>query len=237
MSVNGNIVNSPGFKVDVKKDVIVVDGERISLPDARSTHWVAINKPKNIITSMNDDKDRETLSSLVPKSNELRLVPVGRLERDATGLMILTNEVGWIHPLTHRSFKRHNNRYEVVVQGFVEDEDIQALKGGRGEVSTHFDALTGAATAPTNQPSYQRKNNKQTMKMIRLPPTIVKVIDSDRRAGLTLLEVSLEEVQPQQMQRMCMQVLKCPMLSIKRTEFGPIRLGVSSGRNGGTDSE
>ena len=79
-------------------------------------HWVAINKPKNIITSMNDDKDRETLSSLVPKSNELRLVPVGRLERDATGLMILTNEVGWIHPLTHRSFKRHNNRYEVVVQ-------------------------------------------------------------------------------------------------------------------------
>ena len=42
---------------------------------------------------------------------------------------------------------------------------------------------------------------------------------------MTLLEVSLEEVQPQQMQRMCMQVLKCPMLSIKRTEFGPIRLG------------
>ena len=76
----------------------------------------------------------------------------------------------------------------------MEDEDIQALKGGRGEVSAHFDALTGAATAPTNQPSYQRKYNKQTMKMIRLPPTIVKVIDSDRRAGLTLLEVSLEKI-------------------------------------------
>ena len=131
--VNGNLVNSPGFKVDVKKDIIVVDGQRISLPDAKSTYWVAINKPKNVITSMNDDQGRETLSSLVPKSKELRLVPVGRLERDATGLMILTNEVGWIHPMTHRSFKHHNNRYEVVVQGLVEEEDIERLKRGSGQ--------------------------------------------------------------------------------------------------------
>ena len=224
VSVNGKPVNSPGFKVDVKKDIIVVDGEKISLPDAKSTYWIAINKPKNVITSMSDDKDRETLSSLVPKSKELRLVPVGRLERDATGLMVLTNEVGWIHPMTHRSFKHHNNRYEVVVQGFVADEDIEALKIGAGQVSAEFDVLTGAVAAPVNQPSYQRKYNKHTNKMVRLPPTIVKIIDCDRKAGLTLLEVSMEELLPQQMQRMCIQVLKCPMLSIKRTEFGPIRL-------------
>ena len=46
--VNGKLVLEPGFKVNVKKDVIVVDGERISLPDDRNTYWVAINKPKNI---------------------------------------------------------------------------------------------------------------------------------------------------------------------------------------------
>ena len=90
-----------------------------------------------------------------------------------------------------------------------------------------FDVLTGAVAAPVHQPSYQRKYNKlsgSTVKMEPLPTTIVKVIDADRKAGLSLLEVSMEEVLPQQMQRMCMQVLKCPMLSIKRTEFGPIRL-------------
>ena len=126
--------------------------------------------------------------------------------------------------MTHRSFKHHNNRYEVVVQGFVADEDIEALKIGAGQVSAEFDVLTGAVAAPVNQPSYQRKYNKHTNKMVRLPPTIVKIIDCDRKAGLTLLEVSMEELLPQQMQRMCVQVLKCPMLSIKRTEFGPIRL-------------
>lgn len=226
--VNGKLVNEPGFKVNVKKDVIVVDGERISLPDDKNTYWVAINKPKNVITSMDDDKDRETLSSLVPKSKDLRIVPVGRLERDTTGIIVLTNEVGWLHPLTHRSYKRQGNRYEVVVQGLVAEDKIERLKRGGVEISRDYDIATGAASNSYSEGGgYQRRHTKSMRPdaMDRLPPVTVKIIDADARAKLTLLEVSMEELLPQQMQRLCAQTLECPLVSIKRTEFGPVKLG------------
>ena len=227
--VNGKLVNEPGFKVNVKKDVIVVDGERISLPDDKNTYWIAINKPKNVITSMDDDKDRETLSSLVPKSKDLRIVPVGRLERDTTGIIVLTNEVGWLHPLTHKSYKRQSNRYEVVVQGVVSEDKIERLKRGGVEVSREYDIATGATINSYSDVGggYQRRHSKPRRPdaMDRLPPVTVKIIDADAKVKLTLLEVSMEEVLPQQMQRLCAQSLECPLVSIKRTEFGPVKLG------------
>ena len=229
--VNGKLVLEPGFKVNVKKDVIVVDGERISLPDDRNTYWVAINKPKNVITSMDDDKDRETLSSLVPKSKDLRIVPVGRLERDTTGIIVLTNEVGWLHPLTHRSYKRHDNRYEVVVQGLIADLEpkVERLKMGGVEISRDYDIATGAASssAYSEGSGYQRRHTKarKVDAVDLLPPVTVKIIDADARAKLSLLEVTMEELLPQQMQRVCAQVLGCPLVSVKRTEFGPVKLG------------
>lgn len=118
-----------GVKVSPQKDIIVVDGKKLSLPDSKNTFWVALNKPKSVITTMEDDKDRETIISLVPKAKELRLVPVGRLERDATGILLLTNEVGWIHPLTHLSFENFK-KYEIVVQGMPTEADLDRLRDG-----------------------------------------------------------------------------------------------------------
>jgi 23S rRNA pseudouridine2605 synthase len=230
--VNGAVIREPGHKVNIKKDVIIVDGERITLPDAKSTYWVAVNKPKGVITSMSDDKDRETLSSLVPKSKDLRIVPVGRLERDTSGLILLTNEVGWLHPLTHRSYKRQPNSYECVVRGAVEEEVIERLKRGGVEVPAVFDPATGdavssAAPRTERKQGYQRRSAvtaKKALEMYKLPPTILKLVDVDRKAGLSLLEVTVEEVLPQQMQRM-FAMLGAPLLSMKRTEFGPVKLG------------
>ena len=64
----------------------------------------------------------------MPKARELRLLPVGRLERDSSGLLLLTNENGWIHPLTHPSFG-NKRRYEVVAQGTPTDEDLNKIAG------------------------------------------------------------------------------------------------------------
>ena len=120
---------------------------------------------------------------------------MGRLDRDTTGLIILTNENGWIHPLTHPSF-RHSMRYEVVVQGMPNEDMVNELCAGL--------LLPG-----------------ETVKM---QPCKMSVIDADRASGLTLLDVALDESKPQQIQLM-MEHLQCPVVSMKRTEFGPLKLG------------
>lgn len=125
----------------------------------------------------------------------MRLLPVGRLDRDTTGLMILTNENGWIHPLTHPSF-RHVKRYEVVVQGMPSEEMVKEVCAG---------------LQLPNEPT-------------RLQPCKMSVIDADRASGLTLIDITLDESKPQQIQ-ILMDYLQCPVVSMKRTEFGPLKLG------------
>ena len=101
--VNGKIVTELGLKIKPRKDTVVVDGKKIQLPDSNNVFWVLLYKPKDVITTLEDSKDRNTISTFVPKAKELRLLPVGRLDRASSGLLILTNENGWIHPLTHPS--------------------------------------------------------------------------------------------------------------------------------------
>lgn len=201
--VNGRAVSELGVKVNAKKDIILVDGKKLSLPDAKGTFWVMINKPKAVLTTMDDDKkdkERRTLVDLVPKAKELRLVPVGSMERDSTGLMLLTNDIAWIHPLTHHSYVQAR-RYEVVVQGFPEEASLEVLRKGC--------VLPPSAEA--------------------CRPCQLNIIDVDNTGGLVLLDLIIEESRPQQVQRM-MELIKCPVVSIKRTGFGP--LGLKSLRRG-----
>ena len=109
--------------------------------------------------------------------------------------MILTNENGWIHPLTHPSF-RHVKRYEVVVQGMPSEEMVNEVCAGL--------QLPGDT--------------------VRLQPCKMSVIDADRASGLTLIDITLDESKPQQIQ-LLMEYLQCPVVSMKRVEFGPLKLG------------
>ena len=172
----------------------------MKLLEQREIFWIAFNKPKAVITTMDDDKDKQraTIISLIPKAKELRLVPVGRLERDTTGLLLLTNDIGWIHPLTHNSFEKYR-RYQIVTQGNPSDEDIELLRKG---VSIGEDNTT---------------NNK----MYKFEK--VNILDVDLKANVVLLDVVLIESAHMQLQRM-IESIKCSIISIKRTEFGPIKL-------------
>ena len=143
---------------------------------------------------MEDDKGRDTILDLVPKARDLRLLPIGRMERDATGIIIMTNEIGWIHPLTHPSFQ-HIRRYEVVVSGIPTEESLIVLRNG-------------VKLVDDDRPC---------------SPCKVKVLDVDSRAGLALLDMEIEESKPSQVQRM-MQSVEHEVISIKRTQFGPIQL-------------
>jgi len=197
VSVNGNIVTELGVKVNHKKDIIMVNNKKVVVPDAKATFWVALHKPKDMLTTSNDDQDRDTITDLVPKAKELRLLPVGRLDRHTTGLMIMTNDNGWIFPLTHPSFEI-KKRHDVIVTPIPTEEDLIKLRDG------------GLVLQDDITP---------------LAPVGIQFRDIDKPNNLALLDILIEESQrPDQIERM-MKLIKCTVVSMKRTEFGPIKLG------------
>lgn len=204
MQVNGKIVTELGVKVRPNVDIILVDGAKVSLPDSAKSggesayHWIALNKPRATLTTMEDEKGRSTILDIVPRARDLRLVPIGRMERDSTGLILMTNDVGWIHPLTHPSYQ-HIRRYEVVVSGIPNENSLKLLRDG-GAILTDDNGGTS-----------------------KCKPAQVAVLDVDPRAGLALVDLLIEESRPLQIQRM-MELIGHSVVSIKRTEFGPIAL-------------
>lgn len=126
VTLNGRILSTLGEKMDLRKDILMVDGKKVTPPTSADKHWILLHKPKAVLTTMKDNKERDTILSLIPQASELRLVPVGGMDRDDTGVLLLTNDIGWIHPLTHPS-KPHVHRYEVTVSGIPDETTLRNL--------------------------------------------------------------------------------------------------------------
>ena len=195
VSVNGKIIFELGCKVNPLKDIIAVDGKKIQLLDTQGIFWIMLHKPKDTLTTLEDTKDRTTIADLVPKAKTLRLLPVGRLERDASGLLILTNENGWIHPLTHPSY-RLRRRYEVVVKGLPTETELNTVRIN--------------ACLPGNETPIFKANQ-------------VRILDQDVKSNLSLLDITLEDSKPRQIEKI-LQSISCTYLSSKRCGFGPLTL-------------
>lgn len=89
VTVNGEVIREPGFKID-EKNTIVKAGGRLVQPEEKV--YVLLNKPKDYITTVVDEKGRKTVMELIQLKHEVRLYPVGRLDRSTTGLLLLTND-------------------------------------------------------------------------------------------------------------------------------------------------
>jgi 23S rRNA pseudouridine2605 synthase len=100
-SVNGKLVTEMGYKV-MPNDEVRFDGALINPEQKR---YVLLNKPKNFITTMDDDRGRKTVMDLVSKASKERIYPVGRLDRNTTGLLLFTNDGELAKKLTH---PKHN---------------------------------------------------------------------------------------------------------------------------------
>lgn len=98
VTVNGQTVTVLGFKVDPRRDVIVVDGQRLSKPSAKLI-YIMLNKPRDVLTAVSDDRGRQTVMNLVDV--EERVYPVGRLDLKSEGLILLTNDGELAEKLTH----------------------------------------------------------------------------------------------------------------------------------------
>ncbi len=99
--VNGKVITEMGYKV-MPNDEVRFDGSVISPEKKR---YVLLNKPKNYITTMDDDRGRKTVMELISKASKERVYPVGRLDRNTTGLLLFTNDGELAKKLTH---PKHN---------------------------------------------------------------------------------------------------------------------------------
>lgn len=223
--VNGRAVISLPCFVDPAKDVVQLDGEVIELPipaetetsktGAKSTAkvktrnliYVLINKPKGVITTTNDPEGRRNVLDLVPDSlkRDERLFPVGRLDGDSTGLLLITNDGDLAYQLTHPKFGVAKE-YRVLTAGLASDEQLQKLRGGMYLVSPAADGT--------------KTSKRAAMESVR----IIKRFVDRARGDRTMLSVTLREGQNREIRRMLARVgLK--VRELERVAIGPLKAG------------
>lgn len=123
--VNGAAVSAPEHKVDTNKDIIEADGKQINYSEYE---YYMLNKPAGVV-SATEDKKQKTVIDIIEGSRRKDLFPVGRLDKDTEGLLIITNDGELAHNLL--SPKKHVDKtYYAKVEGEVTDEDVRCFKEG-----------------------------------------------------------------------------------------------------------
>src|SRR5881396_2061799 len=134
VKVNGRVIRNPDYWVENSKDVVHLDGLRIR--EERKL-YIALNKPAGVLTSFGDTKNRPTVYDYL-KGLERWVFPVGRLDMDTSGLLILTNDTDFVEMLL-RPQSKVPKTYYAKVSGVVSDDEYFRLAGGldigRGESS------------------------------------------------------------------------------------------------------
>jgi 23S rRNA pseudouridine2605 synthase len=126
VEVDGEVVTRLGTKVDPRTAVIRVEGRR--LPPVSKQVYLALNKPRGVVSTMSDPEGRRTLSDLVADRPE-RLFHVGRLDTDTSGLIILTNDGDFAQRLAHPSYEV-DKTYVAEVTGDVSKATVTQLREG-----------------------------------------------------------------------------------------------------------
>ncbi|BBK76985.1 pseudouridine synthase [Clostridium butyricum] len=125
VKVNGNIIEELGFKVNPLEDIVEYDGRVITKEERKV--YIMLNKPEDVITSVKDEKDRKTVIDIV-KVNE-RIFPIGRLDYDSSGLILLTNDGELYNKIIHPRVEL-DKKYVAVVKGEVSLDDKEKFESG-----------------------------------------------------------------------------------------------------------
>ncbi len=181
VAVNGKTVTVMGIPVDPSKDRVKVDGKPVDIVGSRV--YIALNKPKGVVSSCRQRGERLVLDLV---ELETRLFPVGRLDKDSTGLLILTNDGSLHHRLLHPSFD-HEKEYEVTTSLDVDNDALSRMESGM--------PLMGEITRPARvkriSPSCFRivlkeGKNRQIRRMVEKLGTRVRNLKRIRFAGIGL---------------------------------------------------
>lgn len=165
VKVNGASMREPGYDVQ-ECDKVVVNGRLIE--SKQKLEYVVINKPLGVVTTVSDDRDRQTVMDIVADV-DARLFPVGRLDYNTSGLLIMTNDGDMAYRLTHPKHEV-TKTYVAVVQGVLSDARVNKLRAGvdiGGFVTSpaKVKVLKGTKTTTTVEITIHEGKNRQVRKM------------------------------------------------------------------------
>lgn len=199
VAVNGKTVTELGAKADPQKDKIIVEGRPLVFSDAAPT-VVLMHKPRGYITSKHDPEGRETVLDLLPKKLQ-HLNPVGRLDYDTSGVLLLTDDGDLLHALTHPS-RGVEKVYHARVGGQVLPGAIEKLESGVEIVEDQRRVRTAPCRARVRaqtannalvEIALREGRNRQVRKMLEAVGHRVSSLRRIRFAGLELEELSVGE--------------------------------------------
>ncbi len=128
VQINGETVSELARFIETESDIVTLDGNRVD--EVTGKMILVINKPFGVLSTVSDDRGRKTVISLARETGfKERLFPVGRLDMDTTGILLLTNDGDLAYRLTHPRFKIEK-RYLVIVEGIIKDGAVEAVKAG-----------------------------------------------------------------------------------------------------------
>jgi len=127
IKVNGDTVTTLGTQVDPKTDQVVCDGKPVRLSRIKGFVYIVVNKPRGVVTSCARTHNDRIILDLVPIPD--RIFPVGRLDKDTQGLVLLTNDGDLHNRLSHPSHN-HEKEYQVTTTHPVKDADLDAMARG-----------------------------------------------------------------------------------------------------------
>ena len=155
VKVNGRVAVI-GDKVDPVHDKVYVSGRRVTGTARPQLRYIMMNKPRGVLTTMSDEKGRKCVADLIKDIPE-RVYPIGRLDRDSEGMLLLTNDGEFANHIMHP--KKHVNKvYRVTVRPNINDEQVSRLENGV--------VIDGRKTAPAQVRVVSREEGRAVLEVV-----------------------------------------------------------------------
>lgn len=200
--VNGEVVTELGSKVDPRTDVVTVDGREVRITDTAT--FIMLNKPAGYVTTMRDPGGRPCVAELVPVREHPGLFPVGRLDRDTTGLLLFTTDGEAAQTLLHPSFEK-DKHYICLIDGYLSDREWDELE--------HGIVLDDGPCAPARVAELDPRG-----------PEAAAVAPRGVPRGMSVVGITIHEGRKRQVRRMLWEVGH-DVYELHRDSFGPLTLG------------
>lgn len=220
ISVNGQTITKLGTKIIPDKDQVAVDGKNIHVKSGKPGKsgvtgvmgttgtvgmtgmvYILLHKPEGVITSVSDPQKRPVVMDFVRDiAGDTRIFPVGRLDYDSSGLILMTNDGQLTQKLTHPS-NLIPKTYIALLRGVPSKSDLLAFKEGL--------IVDNQKTAPAK------------IKIIKKP--LANKTNNTNKANCTA-QITIHEGKNRQVRKMC-EAIGCPVLQLKRVAMGPLKLG------------
>ena len=155
VKVNGHVAQI-GQKINPRKDLVTVGKQKITSVKNRKMIYIMLHKPRGYVTTVSDEQNRKTVMDLVSDIDE-RIYPVGRLDKDSEGLLILTNDGSFTNAMTHPSHN-YSKVYRVTVRPKITDEILYNLRSGI--------EIDGKKTAPCEVTVLTTEENRVVLEII-----------------------------------------------------------------------